>query len=196
MLTNKEDIKAWLDQYGIERYTINKDMTVDVDGHVCLQLQQLTSIDVQFNNVSGNFYCNSNQLTSLRGCPETVKGYFYCFNNILTSLEFCPKTVGGTFSCCDNKLTALDYFPNSVGEDFSCANNDIINLDHFNCEFEGYFIYKGIIIPQLKDYYEEDYDDQLILSVSYKELHTALLYDKLDKNIHNKTDIFTKKTKI
>ena len=32
----KEQIKQWLDKMGVENYTINKNLTVDVDGSVDL----------------------------------------------------------------------------------------------------------------------------------------------------------------
>jgi hypothetical protein len=92
-----DEIKNWLNKYGIKNYTINDDLTVDVDDDVNLSYKELTKIEVQFRNVGGYFYCNNNQLTSLEGCPSTVGGYFSCYNNKLTSLEGCPSSVGVVF---------------------------------------------------------------------------------------------------
>lgn len=76
MLKNKDDIKEWLDKYGIEKYTIKENMTVDVHGEVNLSNKELTSIVVQFDYVKGNFYCYNNELISLEGCPKLVGGDF------------------------------------------------------------------------------------------------------------------------
>ena len=81
-LTNKDDIDHWLFDHDVDGYTINDDLTVDVDGNVDLYNKNLTSIPVQFKNVDGDFYCSYNRLTSLVGCPTTVGGgSFYCFGN-------------------------------------------------------------------------------------------------------------------
>ena len=101
---NKIEIKAWLDSMDIKNYTINDDLTVDVNGDVYLSFNNLTSIPVQFGKVNGYFSCHNNQLISLAGCPSSVGDGFYCFdNNLLTSLKGCPSSVGGDF-CCDGNL--------------------------------------------------------------------------------------------
>ena len=65
-LKTREEIEAWLQKMEIENYTINDDLSVDVNGIVRLSSTQLTSFPVQFRNVDGNFQCSGNQLTSLR----------------------------------------------------------------------------------------------------------------------------------
>ena len=83
MLKTKEEIIVWLDKYGVENYTINEDLTVNVNDSVNLIENNLKSIDVQFNVVSRNFFCNNNQLTSLEGCPKEIGGVFWCHDNEL-----------------------------------------------------------------------------------------------------------------
>jgi hypothetical protein len=84
----KEEIERILNKYKIANYTINGDMSVDVDGDVNLYLMGLISLPVKFGKVSGAFKCYGNNLTSLRGAPREVGGYFDCrFNNDLTSLD-------------------------------------------------------------------------------------------------------------
>lgn len=73
--------KEWLDEMGIKNYTINDDGTVDVDGNVSLNDKSLTSIPVQFGQVTGSFYCSHNRLTSLEGAPKEIGGSFTCRNN-------------------------------------------------------------------------------------------------------------------
>ena len=96
--------KEWLDEMEIENYTINNDGTVDVDGSVWLDNKGLIEIPVQFNKVSGGFYCSYNQLTSLEGAPREVGGSFDCSYNQLTSLQGSPTRVGGGFYCGNNKV--------------------------------------------------------------------------------------------
>ncbi|MFW6130870.1 MAG: hypothetical protein ACOC56_06750, partial [Atribacterota bacterium] len=93
MLKTKKEIKKWLDKHQITNYTINDDLTVDVDENVDLSHRNLTEMPIQFNKVNGTFYCTYNQLTSLVGAPKKVFGYFYCSNNKLTSLEGAPEKV-------------------------------------------------------------------------------------------------------
>jgi len=97
MLKTKNGIENWLKKYEIKNYTINNDLTVDVDGDVYLYYKKLKQIPIKF---------------------DIIKGYFNCSNNYLTSLDFCPKEVGGNFNCSWNELISLDGCPKSVGGDF------------------------------------------------------------------------------
>jgi hypothetical protein len=99
-------IKDWLDEMGVERYTINADYTIHVDSHVDLEHKGLTELPdyIKFNIITSYFDCSHNKLTSLRGCPNRVGGWFVCSLNLLTSLEHCPKYVRNTFWCQSNKV--------------------------------------------------------------------------------------------
>jgi hypothetical protein len=116
-------------EYRITNYTINDDVSIDVDGNVDLSYRSLTKLPLKFRNVSGYFSCHYNELTSLEGCPSSVGGSFYCDYNELTSLEGCPSSVGGDFSCNDNKLTSLEGSPSSVGGSFLCSRNKLTSLE-------------------------------------------------------------------
>ena len=141
MLKDKEQIKQWLDSMKIENYTINEDLTVDVDSGVKLSDNDLTNIPVQFGIVKGNFSCGTNKLTSLQGCPQSVDGDFVCNNNLLTRLQDCPQSIRGHFNCGNNKLTSLEGGPQFVGGHFICFSNKLTSLEncpksiggHFNC---------------------------------------------------------------
>jgi len=92
----RAQIIKWLDSFGITNYTINDDLTIDVNGDVELDYKSLTCFPsfIKFNKVSGNFYCSDNQLTSLVGCPVTVGGSFDCDSNqvCLRSLDhYCAN---------------------------------------------------------------------------------------------------------
>jgi len=137
----KDKIDFICNEYGIKKYSINSNGSIDVNGDVYLSYREIFKLPLKFNNVIGNFRCNSNKLTSLDGAPVTVGGYFYCSHNQLTSLVGGPVTVGGDFDCDNNHLTTLVGSPISVGGDFNCDFNILTTLvdspitisGHFNC---------------------------------------------------------------
>ena len=107
-------IKDWLDKMGIIRYTINNDLTIDVNATVnlCNRLGDAEKLPdyIQFGKIkNGHFSLYNNNLTSLKGCPYEIdkgntayNGDFCCVNNRLTSLEFAPKSITGAFICTQN----------------------------------------------------------------------------------------------
>ena len=138
-------IRAWLDEMGIVDYTINDDLTIDVDENVDLSLKDLIKFPefIIFGNINGYFDCSINHLISLKGAPKSTKKGFYCSHNDLTSLEGAPEIIGCSFNCSGNKLTSLQYSPKTIGSDFICSNNMLISLfgspryvvDFFNCSY-------------------------------------------------------------
>ena len=87
-------IKKWLDGFFIENYTINKDLTIDVDSYVDLEgyTEKYLPNYIQFGKVTEYFSCdNCPNLKSLKGCPKEVGGSFNCHGcPKLESLEGCP----------------------------------------------------------------------------------------------------------
>jgi hypothetical protein len=71
---------SWLKKYNI-KYTVSSGGLVDVAGDVDISSEQLKSIQVNFGQVGGDFYCYDNQLTSLTGAPREVGGNFSCSGN-------------------------------------------------------------------------------------------------------------------
>jgi hypothetical protein len=112
-------------RYNIKNYTINDDLSIDVDDNVILSHSNLKDIPLKFNHVTGYFSCDTNKLTSLIGCPDFVDGYFSCMNNNLSTLEYLPKSIGGDFYCSRNYLTSLQHLPKNIGDVISCSNNKI-----------------------------------------------------------------------
>lgn len=121
--TSKEEVELVLKKYKIANYTINRDLTVDVDGGVSLFEMALEKLPIKFGKVSGIFDCRYNYLTNLKGAPREVGGDFWCSRNRLTSLLGAPREVGGDFLCSYNNLTSLRGTPREVGGDFYCNNN-------------------------------------------------------------------------
>ena len=124
-------IEEICEKYGIKNYTINDDGSVDVDGLVDLSNEVLTEIPLNFNKVTGDFYCNEHVLTTLKGSPKWVGGSFYCNDNALTSLEYSPIKVGDDFCCTHNNLTDLKGCPEKVGGVFLITDNNITDLKEF-----------------------------------------------------------------
>jgi hypothetical protein len=91
---NRQQIEAWLIKHNITNYTINENLTVNVDDSVTLYAKQLIELPFKFGKVSGCFDIASNKIASLYNCPDYVGGYFDCSLNRLTSLEYCPKYIG------------------------------------------------------------------------------------------------------
>ena len=127
-LESKQDIHSICKRYNITNYTINKDGSIDVDGDVNLNEKKLTELPLNFNLVTGDFFCHVNQLKTLERAPKLISGSFYCGDNKLTTLEYAPKSIGGYFDCSYNQLTTLEGAPKSVGGDFYCHQNQLTSL--------------------------------------------------------------------
>lgn len=127
----REVIEKWLDKYGVEKYTINGDFTIDVNDDVDLSVIDLKEFPeyIQFGVIDGNFNCECNHLISLRGAPRETKGGFYCSLNNLTTLEYAPEKVGRDFDCYRNNLISLKGAPREVRGNFSCAYNHLTSLE-------------------------------------------------------------------
>lgn len=121
-------IRKWLDEHDIEKYTINDDLTIDVKGSVDLNgfTDKKLPDYIQFGKITEYFYIyGCPKLESLEGCPKEVGIDFYCFNcKNLESLKGAPKEVGSDFWCnnCSN-LKSLEGCPKKVGGGFWCYNS-------------------------------------------------------------------------
>lgn len=141
-LSNKEDIAVWLKHYGVEDFTINDDLTVDVSGDVNLRSKRsldnvlevdgiesrpveyqipLTHLPFQFGKVSGNFDISAN---GVNGEYATVHQTLPA----LRSLEGSPHEIGGDFICARNNLTSLEGGPVKVGGVYDCSSNELSSV--------------------------------------------------------------------
>jgi hypothetical protein len=141
-LSTKEDIAVWLKHYGVEDFTINDDLTVDVSGDVNLKSkftgheietdiyvgdnlghtvveEKLSGIPFQFGKVEGNFDISDN------GYDKTVVDV-----EGLKSLKGCPTEVKGNFDCSANPaLRSLEDGPKVVGGNLNISNTSVESLD-------------------------------------------------------------------
>jgi hypothetical protein len=120
-------IKKWLDKYDIKKYTINSDITIDVNGNVDLEGMDINNFPdyINFNIIhNGYFDIRKNKFTILRGCPKSVEnGFFSCAFNLLKSLKYAPKYIAGDFDCENNQLASLRYAPKKCDNNFYCDGN-------------------------------------------------------------------------
>ena len=137
--TTKEGVIEVCEKYKIIDYTINDDLSIDVDGSIGLYNKNLEHLPLKFNYVHGGFQCNRNKLKSLEGCPKTVGGDFVCYGNKLKSLEGCPQSVGGDFYCFTNDIETLKGSPQTVDGDFYCFDNNLVSLEGCPQTVDGYF---------------------------------------------------------
>ena len=107
--TNDINIKAWCNEVGIKKYTVNSKGEIDVDGDVDLSSRDFRELPYKFGVVKGHFNLDGcEKLISIKNCPNEICGYFSCSNcTKLDSLEGCPKEVGGSFFYfnCKRKFT-------------------------------------------------------------------------------------------
>jgi hypothetical protein len=188
MYKTKEAIQAWLNHMNIKNYTINDDLTVDVNDWVDLSKRKLTEIPVQFGTVIGCFSVWDNDLTSLKGCPFKVTESFNCSKNKLTSLEYCPQEVGHVLGFDDNLIFSVEYAPKVIGTlslHDEITNKNILDISSLNFRYFKHDCHKANIIPMFKDFYGF-YDKFMrpnILSLTSQEFHAVLLKNKLQLEI-------------
>ena len=103
-------IEAKCRLYKIDKYHINSDGSVDVNGDVTITGYSFKELPIVFNNINGIFNCSRNALTTLKGSPKYVLDGFYCDNNSLTSFDGCPEYMP-SFSCSSNLISTLEGCP-------------------------------------------------------------------------------------
>lgn len=121
-------VKNWLDKMCVRNYTINNDLTVDVDGSVDISCNHLTEIPIQFGTINGNFRCNYNRLTSLKGGPRYVENIYNADYNNITTLKYHPIDVGWSFSVDNNP-----HLPRQINQ--FCSHYSISDLFKYQEEY-------------------------------------------------------------
>lgn len=117
---NRNEIEYLLENNNIENYTINEDLTVDVNGDVDLSNRYLaggnrTHLPFKFGKVTGNFNISNNSISSLKNCPDEIGGDFDASENNLKSLDYATPYVKGKFDIWSN----YNEFENSIENDFT-----------------------------------------------------------------------------
>lgn len=193
----KEGINKLCKQYAISNYTINDDLTVDVNGDVNLYKDYVYWLDnnkidylpLQFNKISGSFIIDQLNLKSLKGCPNYVGGVFNCSHNELESLEFGPKYVESGYYASHNNLTTLKHIEGITTNTLDVNINFITNINKEQIKFINLNEFGGIgynpfqifieILQEKKIFGDESFNDWY--SNSETKIEYLKLVDKLEE---------------
>jgi len=158
--TCKNDIKEWLDENLIENYTINDDLTVDVNGCVILYLVYMEQLPVKFGHVKEDFVLGENGLESLKGVPHTVGGDFICGGNIqVDDLTFFPIKICGRIMLTNNLLQSMQS-PLKEACHVIWITDRIPDIDYIEKDENGMFKYS--------------IDDYLLWNYQMKHIHNDI----------------------
>ena len=160
--SNENYIDSICRKYLIRSYTINDDLSIDVDGDIYLEYHSLTKLPLNFRNVSGDFSCRNNQLTSLEGGPNKVGGCFNCNNNKLTSLLGAPREVGNGFYCSGNKLTSLEGISQYISGVINVRLNQLIDVRGVKDGWRGQFLMGGNPVQKIFKLFPKERWDEVI----------------------------------
>jgi len=172
--TTREEVIKVCRRYKIYSYTINDDLSIDVDGNVELYSKNLEYLPLKFNYVNGYFNCDYNNLKTLEGCPQTVGGDFNCYSSGLKTLEGCPQTVGGDFNCYSNELKSLEGSPRTINGRFSCSNNELKTLKGSPQTIGGSFYCADNELRDLEYFPEVDGSTNIEGNTVYHLVHTFI----------------------
>jgi hypothetical protein len=159
---------------------INPDGTIDVDGDVYFNNQDLDKLPLKFNKVSGYFYCSECSLISLEGCPKEVGDYFDCSYNQLTSLIGGPNEVGVGYYCYNNELTSLEGCPRNLSSDFYCNNNFLKSFDGCPDNIGGTFVCKGNPVDVLWNLFKDYQHMELFNDLDIIRDDNVIILDRLN----------------
>lgn len=171
--TTEEEIHKLCKKYGIGNYTINDDLSLDVDGNVDLNGKKgLMGLPLNFNYVSGDFRCDMNFLITLKGSPKKVDGHFVANTNNLTSLKHVPKYIGKDLYAVKNDIVTFGDVPEYVGGDFYMRLNPIFTL------IEPFILFEFLL---RKNYLEILYEFNEYLIIKNDEVYLGRLKSFVDE---------------
>lgn len=167
------ETQYWLNDMRIYNYTINSNLTVDVDDNINLYGRDLNFFPIQFGNIKGSFCCKRNNLRSLKGCPLSmdINKEFNCCNNWLTDLKYAPECK--VIDCEYNFLETLEGCPKIV-ERLNIGNNKIKSLNGISENLNSIYYHRNPIEDILDIVHEKNL---------YKFIKYLNEYDVINKNI-------------
>ena len=187
--TTREGVIEVCEKYEIKNYTINDDLSIDVDGGVYLDERNLEYLPLKFNYVSGDFNCDQNELESLEGCPITVDGNFDCYRNKLITLEGCPQTVDGDFYCFGNNLVSLEGCSEIINGTFNCCGNKLKDLEYFPEVNGDIYILFNPVYSLVRTFIENEETDSFIIEdfIDYEIVRNrdTVMLDRLETFIRD-----------
>ena len=139
-LKSKEEIYQWCTDHLIENFTINDDLTVDVDDNVILYLCQMNELPIQFGYVTGDFILGENHLKTLEGVPSKVGGDFICGGNDIRDLDYFPKDIDARIILLNNPLVSYTS-PLEHANNLIWISKPIPGLSYLEIDEHGYYKY-------------------------------------------------------
>ncbi|MGF6348209.1 hypothetical protein [Variovorax sp. W2I14] len=182
----KEEIGQWLKEYGVENWTINHDLSVDVRGSVYLDhcfrpqnknewLEQMAGYEEHTDHENreelklcddgtyerrGSYFAFEEKRFKPYTLPvrfNKVSGDFCISQNRLASLKGCPKEVGGDFDCEHSGITSLEGAPSKIGGIFNCSENNVSTVGQIDTLVGKSFV--GLYgIREFKDVMPNDFN--------------------------------------
>jgi hypothetical protein len=219
---DKKFITEWLDYYGIQNYTINDDMSVDIDGSVLIDRRHIPRLDVKFRNVSNEFFINKCGLESMNNLPISCKcvtltnnnineisnvplncQYLNLNNNKITEIQNIEHlTELSTLEISHNKITKLYGLPSSIKR-ISLENNLLKNFKNFPKALimrddEKMYLIKGNPIVSLKGL-DVDYNNIKVflhLCKALPQINPKTYIDDVDKLIISTKELIKDKDEL
>ncbi len=111
------------ERYGINKYTINSDGSIDVDGNVELSFYKLSKLPIKFNYVRGSFDISCNKLTTLEGLPKYIDGYLNLDYNHIVVLNIDIIAIGSNISIGMNPIEKIEYINPNIIDNIRIHNN-------------------------------------------------------------------------
>ncbi|WP_155638613.1 hypothetical protein [Burkholderia cepacia] len=150
---SKAGVMYFLDELYVKNYTINDDLTVDVEGDVKLPDHGVKdmlsdnpysicpeSLPIQFGIVKGDFDCG-NLSTLEHGMPDYVGGNFVCVCADVVSLKGMPEHVGKDITIRRTAITNLEGLPDYIaGNLYIDWNDSLTSLNGSPKTITGEFI--------------------------------------------------------
>jgi hypothetical protein len=103
-------------EYNVYEYTLNDDMSLDVDGDVYIFNAGLTKMPFKLNTVGGSLLLYNNSLINMDGLPKTVNSTFNISRNKLDSMVGGPISVGESYHINGNNIRSFKGFPENYSE--------------------------------------------------------------------------------
>jgi hypothetical protein len=125
-------MREYLDQYlkkmKISNYTINDDLSVDVDGDVSISGQLFKKIPCKFGQVTGSFSWIGGQLTVADNLPDRVDGDLDISHNEIASITKLPE-ITGSIRLNGNLIASWEgVLPDSVEGDLHIQDNPATDI--------------------------------------------------------------------
>jgi hypothetical protein len=141
----EEDINRICRKYSIKNYTINQDMSIDVDDDVVLYDRGLVKLPLRFNKIRGNFNCYTNKLTTLVLPKGGNLKYFYQWQLSIDEINWVNIQNANLDSYQPPKLYITSFYR-------------LINFSGMNCGFdtsniEYWFYWHEILCTRIKQYH-------------------------------------------